>query len=745
MNIISITPEQAWQMTLDQLRLEMPKADFDTWVGSAHFVAFGDGVITVGIPNAYGRDWLASRLTSTVNRLLTGILDQPVGVQFTVMEEVSEVQREAILNEEAPVPEQHPKVLSLQAEYQSIYDEIVHPDQVIVVPGYFLRYIPLLGPDLAWLYVGFRQAAYEAGVSRKPEKKFNAPSKKVARYAGMSLRAFWRWVARQDTWDRLRGLVTQVDSPVQWSRGKDGRPHQSARTYLVAMTLPLTPYDERSLRAWLYQQLAQGKTPLAVLEKALETSPDELIPWPEQELSKEKNHEEPHSIQEVIAAVCGSVPDSQSAQFQDMAEQLAQYLIPPNDLVFLTHYFVTHWLPKLGPGAGWLVTLLRDRGYINPRTGEIRDEVFLSGGYAEAADRLGSKRVKTIWEWLKSSAVTNFLQEIWRETGSWEDAPRRFKVCLGEPLTEADQKRAGQVLGIQYIGASGTHSEAGEVISVGASGIHNGGNGTHRPGAVGIHSGASGTHNGGNGTHSEAGEVKPIGASGIHSGASGTHSEDPVGADGIHNGGNGTHTHGANGTPVGGNGTPIGADDIHRHGASGTLDWREWHSFNSLTPGFKHPENTSTTSTGSSSFDDEVPNDPINKKVVGGGWILTDLLSLNRISTKNQELILGKGVTAQTFISWLLYAASQGGSGIREPIGHAVSRLIQDPSQGAGGVFERLAGLPANELIDLLTREMIGASPWNTDWGTAMADAPRTRLRALADQLGVPVPKVNDW
>ena len=363
-----------------------------------------------------------------------------------------------------------------------------------------------------------------------------------------------------------------------------------------------------------------------------------------------------------------------------------------------------------------------------------------------------SKRVKTIWEWLKSSAVANFVQEIWREAGSWEDAPRRFKVCLGEPLTEADQKRAGQVLGIQFIGANGTHSKAGDDIFIGASGIHSGGNGTHSEdpiGANGIHSGANGTHSedpiGANGIHSE----DPIGASGIHSGGNGTHSEagevNPIGANGIHNGGNGTHTHGANGTPVGGNGTPIGADDIHRHGASGTLDWREWHSLNSLTPGFKHPENTSTTSSGSSSFDDEDPNDPINKKVVAGDWILTDLLSLNRISTRNQDLLLEKGVTAQSFISWLLYAASQGGSGIREPIGHAVSRLIQDPSRGAGGVFERLAGLPADELIDLLTREMSGASPWNTDWSTALADAPRTRLRALADQLGVPVPKANDW
>ena len=176
------------------------------------------------------------------------------------------------------------------------------------------------------------------------------------------------------------------------------------------MTLPLTPYDERSLRAWLYQQLAQGKTPLTILEKALETPVEEIIPWPEK-VKVEEITDEPHSVQEVITAVCGSVPETQSAQFQDLAEQLAQHLIPPNDLVFLTHYFVTHWLPKLGPGAGWLVTLLRDRGYINPRTGESRT-AFLSGGYAEASNCLGIKRVKTIWEWLKSSAVANFVQEI---------------------------------------------------------------------------------------------------------------------------------------------------------------------------------------------------------------------------------------------------------------------------------------------------------------------------------------------
>ncbi len=457
MNLMIVTPEQAWQMTLDQLRLEMPKADFDTWVSSAHFVAFGDGVLTIGIPNAYGRDWLASRLTSTVNRLLTGILDQPVEVQFTVMEEMPE-SREGVsfLNEEAPIPEQYPNVISLQAEYQSIYDEIVHPDQVIVVPGYFLRYIPLLGLELAWLYVGFRQAAYEAGASRKPGKKFGAPAKKVARFSGMSLRTFRRWSARSDTWQRLQGLVTLVDDKRQWLPGSDGHPHRVPYHYQVAMTLPLTPSDERSLRAWLYRKLSQGKTPITVLQAALETPPEELIPWQENTSSKKETGMELHSVEDVLHAVCGSITEGDRKLFQELADQLAQHLMPPRDLIILTHYFVTRWLPKLGPGPGWLVVLLRDRGYINPRTGEIRDEVTLPEGYAEAACWLGLRRVKTIWEWLRNDAVARFVREISHENGVWEESPRFFKVCMGEPMTEEDRVRANELLARRGIGAVGT-------------------------------------------------------------------------------------------------------------------------------------------------------------------------------------------------------------------------------------------------------------------------------------------------
>ena len=84
--------------------------------------------------------------------------------------------------------------------------------------------------------------------------------KKVARYSGMSLRTFRRYSAKPDTWQRLRGLVTPVEDKPRWQHGSDDHPHRTPRYYRVAMTLPLTPSDELSLRAWLYKHLAQGKS-----------------------------------------------------------------------------------------------------------------------------------------------------------------------------------------------------------------------------------------------------------------------------------------------------------------------------------------------------------------------------------------------------------------------------------------------------------------------------------------------------
>ena len=92
--------------------------------------------------------------------MLTGILNQHVEVQFIVTEEIIEGEADDPFIGEESFPDEAPTVLLLQAEYQSIYDEIVKLEQVIIVPGYCMQYIPLLGVELTWLYIGFRQAAF---------------------------------------------------------------------------------------------------------------------------------------------------------------------------------------------------------------------------------------------------------------------------------------------------------------------------------------------------------------------------------------------------------------------------------------------------------------------------------------------------------------------------------------------------------------------------------------------------------
>ena len=76
--------QHAWQAALSQLQMEMPKASFDTWVRCTELVEYTADTFTVGVQNAYARDWLENRLSSTVTRLLSGMMSKPQAVEFVV-------------------------------------------------------------------------------------------------------------------------------------------------------------------------------------------------------------------------------------------------------------------------------------------------------------------------------------------------------------------------------------------------------------------------------------------------------------------------------------------------------------------------------------------------------------------------------------------------------------------------------------------------------------------------------------
>jgi chromosomal replication initiator protein len=109
--------EHAWQATIGQLQLEMSKASFDTWVSSAQFLGYDEetSLFTIGVKNAYARDWLDDRLSAKLSRLLTGMIGKPVTTEIKVHStntSIPESEVQKAVAQKAPLPNENTNINS---------------------------------------------------------------------------------------------------------------------------------------------------------------------------------------------------------------------------------------------------------------------------------------------------------------------------------------------------------------------------------------------------------------------------------------------------------------------------------------------------------------------------------------------------------------------------------------------------------------------------------------------------------
>lgn len=76
--------KDVWQKTLENLRLRLTRATFETWLAGSRLIAREDGVFVIGVASTYARDWLESRLLGVIESALAQVVGQPVQVRFVV-------------------------------------------------------------------------------------------------------------------------------------------------------------------------------------------------------------------------------------------------------------------------------------------------------------------------------------------------------------------------------------------------------------------------------------------------------------------------------------------------------------------------------------------------------------------------------------------------------------------------------------------------------------------------------------
>lgn len=431
--------ETLWNETLEALRAETPRASFETWLKDTRAVDYKDGALTVAARNAYARDWLEERMWVPLMQILRGKAEDIRDVRFVVEaveavevedeegepktgERVSGAEAETILHRTAAAAADEVEI-SAEA-YDSLYEQAVRPDRAVYLPGYFRRWLPILGPDLAWFYIGFRQAAYWSSGGRKSgvhSGRFSG--RQIAALCGVTERTFWNRVGRLETWRKMDGLI-----------GKDGQ------RYKVAVSLPLTGADARSLTRWLRAHLEEYGGPDGALEAACRTPLDELLNAEDEDKTEGVA---PQTILQALRAVPLDLPEE---HLRSAAERLRLHLMPQGDQIVISLFFLEHILPWLGAGAAWVYVLLRDRCFVDKTGVKNRDTVTVHGGYREIASWLGISRPRTVYDWLRDPIACVYLAgSIEQKNGAgWENNPIALRVLLNDVPAEIVQAATRQ-------------------------------------------------------------------------------------------------------------------------------------------------------------------------------------------------------------------------------------------------------------------------------------------------------------
>jgi len=76
--------QEIWETALGELQIEVSKPNFRTWLGKTRGLSHKDNGFVVGVPNTFVAEYLEQNQRSLIEKVLTGLLQTEVDVQFRV-------------------------------------------------------------------------------------------------------------------------------------------------------------------------------------------------------------------------------------------------------------------------------------------------------------------------------------------------------------------------------------------------------------------------------------------------------------------------------------------------------------------------------------------------------------------------------------------------------------------------------------------------------------------------------------
>ncbi len=606
-----MNPQQAWQSVLEQLQLEMPRASFDTWVQDTQAVSLEDDILLVSARNAYSRDWLESRLTSTTSRMLIGILNAAVEVRFVVQDVVDEMSDDD--------PEEDGKGFTAEPENKTQYDAEVYPTHIVMLEAYCLRLLEqgdMTAKEMS-LWVGFHQAIWRQWHQGKGTVH-NVPHWDVMSFAMMGRASYFRELAKAELVGGrkfLAGGHVEIVPEASAAPTADRR-WDNANRYRVSMSPRLTRRDCAVIETILTAEVSMTATRAEALQVVTATLQNlaerDVMDWINQEVLPAQSW--PRSVQEIVRRVL-DVQGDLSEELITASEKVYSRIVGAFGKLQITHYFLRVVAPTMqfSHAQAWAIIALRDRCWFDHATQTQKNFALLRGGIKILAKWVNVTD-KSVSNWMAQPEFSAFIRFV--DMDAIQDAPEDWKqsgtqivfVHLDEPL-----------LGELFDGKPWKNRDS--ILE-----------------KVRLYSGKSETQ-----FWKKRDSIL-----------------EKVRLD-------------------------LGKSETRLN--------------NLIKPQLNLFKPQGTPTSGSPSA---------RAAVMPSVWVLDRLLSVNRVHPKTRKSV--RGGDAKALVSWLLYAMSPEGSGIKNPVSYALTRLGEDPTSGAGGAFDDLAALSPSDLITVIQDGVRGMS-----------------------------------
>ena len=82
--ISALDTKQLWENVLVDIELSVSKATFSTWFKDTHVVRFEDGIVYLGVPNQFVKDWLATKYHKLLLKSLRGLSENVRSLEYVI-------------------------------------------------------------------------------------------------------------------------------------------------------------------------------------------------------------------------------------------------------------------------------------------------------------------------------------------------------------------------------------------------------------------------------------------------------------------------------------------------------------------------------------------------------------------------------------------------------------------------------------------------------------------------------------